>query len=49
MISATGNNWNSTETGWKEAEKSLDLAENLQQMIKHGSSIRTRKFSDSFR
>jgi hypothetical protein len=49
MIPASGNDWNFTGTEWKEAEKSLDLAGNLRKMMKHGSSIPTRKCSDFFR
>jgi hypothetical protein len=49
MIPATGNNWNFTETGRKEAEKSLDPAGNVRKMMRNGSSIPIGKFSDFFR
>ncbi len=49
MIPATGNNWNFTGTGRKEAEKSLDPAGNVRKMMRNGSSISIGKFSDFFR
>jgi hypothetical protein len=49
MIPATGNNWNFTGIGRKEAEKSLDPAGNVRKMMRNGSSIPTGKFSDFFR
>jgi hypothetical protein len=48
MIPVSGNNRNSTGTGRKEAEKSLDPAGNSRKMIKHGSSIPIGIFSDFF-